>query len=170
MGSGLKIQYWFHRVTNDLTRVADAIEYYEEVISDGARHVAPVGNLEQLQAEQPGLIFIFSQAHDDIHAIKKYMETLIEYEEGKEWKRLQSQEGRAEYGDLKATDLKNYVAAADDVHFYKSLLTTLIFYETRLASVATAINTRGFIINSLQDIRKNGLSEVWIDSRKEKLS
>lgn len=167
MGSPLKVVRWFERVRDDITNVPDACEFYKGVILDGEKHVAPVGPLERLHREQPGLVHFYGGFHKDAIAVAKYLEDLYDTEHAKKYAWFHSPEAKQEYGDLKATDIKNYVNGDDFLWSIKQLHHMAMNAERQLDNLCDAMKTRGYYISNLMTIHQYKLEHVFIDATKE---
>jgi hypothetical protein len=167
MGKPFNVIRWYERVRDDLSEMPAAYDYYKEVIQTGAKHVSPVGELERLHQEQPGLVHFYGGFQRDAIAVAKYLESLYEVQYAKKFKWFSSYEAKQEHGDLKVTDIRNFVQADDTLWDLKQLHLMAKHAEDMLTNLCESMTVRGYYITNLKEIHKHKLEHVQIDAAKD---
>jgi len=159
---------WFLDVRSDLNKIDDAINHYLKVIREGAKHVTAIGHLESLVAETPGLMYFYKCYLTDAQQLRRWLEAQYETEEGAKYVYFQtSAEAKAKYGDLKVTDVKNFVKADEGLMQLMDTIRLVANIEHGFDDIVLGFQNRSIMLSHLVTIRKEGLQEVWIDPTRE---
>ena len=163
-----KSKRWFDTVRDDIDKLEEAVKYFHEAVEDGNPHLSSVGNLQTLLAELPGLVGFYRPILVDAQQIRRWLETSLEQEKAKEYKRLMSDpEAKKEYGALKTTEATNFMKADEDLHVIADMVREMANCEHQLEVVSEGLNQKGMALSKIVDLRVAGLEEVWIDSTQE---
>jgi len=65
---------WFSIVTQDISKIPDAISYYETELEQAAKEVKLHGNLEKQSASMPGVVESRFRQLQEIEGILKHLE------------------------------------------------------------------------------------------------
>lgn len=165
----LAVKNWYPEIAigEDLDRIPDAIEYYTQVEADGARYLSPRGNLEQLLFAQAGLIYFYEGAYNDALKIFKWLESKISYERAKLYKWFCSEEGKATYGELKSTDIKQFIEADNNIYELMENLGYIDSAKIGLSTLVERLRERGIHLSMIAKLRAAGQFEIMIDASQE---
>ena len=164
-----ELRLWYKRVREEPYLVDDALIYYEEVVSQSRHFISPLGQLGQLHQEQPGLVYLFQLVQSDANQLEKYYELLEKRILGQKWKGLRSEQSQRIHGKLTADDMKNYVAADDELFAIQGVRAHIGYWDRALQAVCSGISARGWTINRIQEARAAGLNETFINPVEENL-
>ncbi len=163
-----KSKRWFDTVRDDTDKFEEAVKYFHEAVEDGIPHLSSVGNLQTLLAELPGLVGFYRPILVDAQQLRRWLETSLEQEKAKEYKRLMSDpEAKKEYGALKTTEATNFMKANEELHVIADMVRELANCEHQLEVVSEGLNQKGMALSKIVDLRVAGMEEVWIDSTQE---
>jgi len=164
----LKAIFWFDTVRADRSRINEAFDYYRTAAADARQHLEMHGNLETLVAETPGLAFFFRNIHTDAQQIRRWLEEQLEIKTAQKYKWFAtSPEAKDKYGDLKVTEVKNFVKAEDDIIELAEQIRLISYYDHMMDNVCEGFTNRSIMLNHVVNIRVEKLQEVFIDPRKE---
>lgn len=170
MVSKLKVVRWYDRVKDDIAMVPDACEYYKGVILDGEQYISPVGLLQTLHVDHVGLQHFYGGFLRDAIGVRKYLEELYKVEHAKKYAWFHSPEAKQEYGDLKATEIKNYVDGDDVLWAIKQYQLMAQVAEDNLDNLCDALKTRGYYLSNLLEIKKHNLEYAVVDVSRESVN
>lgn len=163
----LQVQVWYPVVIDDLTKLPDAISYYERVVKDGEKHLVPKGNLETLLAAQAGIVYFYETAYNDAAKIVKWMNAHIDYQRGCKYRWFQSDEGREKFGPLKQQETGKYIEGDSEIYALTESLCFIEAAKSSLSSLVERLQDRGINLSMIAKIRAAGQSEIMIDSSQE---
>lgn len=164
MSGRFQVEIWYLKVIGDLDKIPEAVEYYAGVIKDGEQHLIPKGNLERLMAGQAGLLYFYETAYDDATKIEKWLDEHIDYRKALRYKWLQSADGKAQYGELKATDLKQYVEADEEIRYLSENRFYIGAAKKSLSTLCERLKERGIYLSMIAKLRAAGQQEIMIDA------
>jgi hypothetical protein len=165
--ANLVIKFWYPEIVEDIDKIVDAIEYYRTVLFDGQQHLTMKGWLEKLLQEQAGLLRIYEDAHTDCSMVHKWLEEHIKFERAKKKLWYISADGKAEYGDLKKTDVDLYVQCDPEIKNLIDLQLMIELWKEALGTLVERLKKRGIYLSMITKIRISGEREVFIDANHE---
>ncbi len=161
---------WFEQIranpTSDL--IGKACAYYDAAITDGTHYVVPVGVLEDLLLQQPGLAFFYRGVLVDAQQSRRWMEARLDRLEAERHNYYMfSSESKDEYGSLKTTDAAKLAKGDPAVLEMSDNVRLLAFHEHNLERLMEAFENIKYVLNHVVTLRKEGLDPVWVDPTKE---
>lgn len=150
------------------TVIEEAAEYYDTAVKDGTYYVVPVGNLEELQLQQPGLNFFYRGIYVDAQQSRRWLEERLErLESQKHNYYMYSEDARAEHGVLKTTEAGKLAKADPEVMEMSDMVRLMAFHEHNLERLMEAFENIKYVLNNVVTVRKEKLEEVWVDPTQE---
>lgn len=165
----LQVKVWYPEIAlaEDVSKLPDAIAYYEQAQKDGERYLVPKGNLETLLTAQAGIVYYYESAYNDAQKISKWLEERLSHAKACKHVWFQTAEGRNLYGDLKATDLKQYIEADNTIFDLVEQLGYIDAAKLGLSSLVERLRERGIYLSMVAKLRAAGQSEIMIDASQE---
>ncbi|RMH20534.1 MAG: hypothetical protein D6698_04065 [Gammaproteobacteria bacterium] len=168
-GQPFKVIEWFDTIRENPSagNIDKAITYYKQAILDGRYYVVPVGNLQTLVEQLPGLLYFYGSILTDCQQARKILEMKTEQLLAEKKRYFMSDpEAVAKFGNLKITEV-NAMAAADpeyqDMEMYARRMADA---EHKLTILVDSLENLKYVLHNLVTIRKEGLEEVWVDATK----
>lgn len=162
---------WFHKIRSssvDGKVIEAATDYYKESLNFGRNHVVPRGNLEDLILELPGVMFYYQAILVDCQQSRRWLEDHLERLEAKKYNfYMYDEEIKSKYGALKTTDASRFAKSDPEVAGIADYVRLLAYYEHHLSNLLATFENLKFTLNNIVTIRKEKLSEVWVDPTKE---
>ena len=160
----LPFRRFYNAVRDDVSVITDAIEYYGDVVEDGAKHLTLKGNLESMVAETPGLAYFYRGVRTDAQQIRRWLETDMTAKKADKFKYFHHDpEAKKKWGVLKPTEITKYVEADEEVQDLADLIREMAEVEHRLEDLMEGFEERRLALSRIVDIRRDNLKEVWID-------
>ncbi len=161
----LPFRRFFNAVREDPAVIKDALEYYDDAVEDGSKHIELRGNLETLMVETPGLAYFYRGIRTDAQQLRRWMEKILDNDKADKYKWFHSDpDSIKQFGKFKtATEINKYVDADEKIQDLVIVVRELAEAEHRLEDLMEGFEERRITLSRLIEIRKEGLKEVWID-------
>lgn len=168
--SDFTIERWYDKIVNDpsVQTIKDAGAYYDEAIRDGQYYVVPIGNLETLLQQYPGITYYYQGVLVDCQQARRWLESKLERLESiKHNYYMYDEEAKSQYGALKTTEASKLAKADPEVLDMADGIRLLAFHEHNLGRLMEAFDNIKYTLNHIVTIHKEKLEEVWVDPTKE---
>jgi len=163
-------QRWYDKITlnPDIVTIKQAAEYYDAAVEDGKYYVVPVGNLETLLEQYPGITFYYQSILVDVQQSRRWLEERIARLEATKYNYyMHDSESRDKYGVLKTTEASKLAKGDSEVIAMADSICLLAFHEHNLDNLMQAFEHIKYVLNHVVNIHKENLQEVWVDPTKE---
>lgn len=151
---------WFKVVKDDLSKLPDAIEWYEQILDEAFAEADISGNLQRALQEQPGLIGYYDAMHTDIDLILDLMEKRLK--QTKADKLRQWAENPPTNVKMNSTDTRLLIEADPDVVFIDELVMETRYTYKTYSGLLKALDSRGYTLNNITKLRSSGMEEVEV--------
>lgn len=168
--SDFTVQRWYDKIVETPTMevVKQAALYYDEAIKDGQTYVVPVGNLETLLQQYPGITYFYHGILVDCQQARRWLEGKLDrLEAAKHNYYMYDEEAQAKFGVLKTTEASKMAKADTEVLDMSDAVRLLAFHEHNLDRLMQAFDNIKYVLNHIVTIRKEKLEEVWVDPTRE---
>lgn len=156
------------RATPTTEVIRSACNYYQEAFDDGKQFVVPVGNLETLSVQLPGISFYYRAILIDVQQARRWLEERVERLESELHNHyMYDDEPKAKYGALKTTEASKLAKADVRVVEMMDNVRLLAYHEHLLETLMSAFDNIKYVLNNIVIIRQEKLEEVWVDPTKE---
>lgn len=170
-----KVVRWFPAARNRLGVVGDnefidqVRDYYDNAIFDGQQYIIPKGNLETLLLQLSGITYFYQGIYVDCQQIRKWLEEQAEKEELEKYAYyMYNEEAKSKLGAAPKTTEAAKLAKGDDmVVRFVDMVRFFSYYENLLKNLIDAFDNNKYVLNNVVAIRKENLTEVWVDPSKE---
>lgn len=122
---------WFSIVTQDVTKIPDAIGHYELELEKASLEVKLHGNIEKQSASMPGVVESRFRQLQEIEGILKHLEIQARRLKTKHYKKYLENYQRA----LTSRDAEKYAEGEDEVCDYEALVMCHCFWSRDRKSV-----------------------------------
>lgn len=168
--SDFTTERWYDKIraTPDVTTIKGAAAYYSEAVDDGKHYIVPVGNLETLLQQHPGLTFFYQSILIDCQQSRRWLEGRLDrLEAAKHNYYMHDEEAKKDHGVLKTTEAAKMAKADPEIMELSDLVRLLAFHEHNLDALMGAFDNIKYMLNHIVTSRKEGLEEVWVDPTSE---
>lgn len=164
------IKRWYDtiRINPTMANVTLAGAYYAQAVDDGKFYVVPVGNLETLLEQHPGIMFYYQSILVDAQQSRRWVEERLDRLEAQKHNYyMYDEDAKTRYGVLKTTESSKLAKADPEVMEMSDCVRVLAYHEHNLEALIAAFENIKYVLNHVVTIRKEKLQEVWVDPTKE---
>jgi len=147
---------WYHVVSNDISRIPDAIQYYESELVDARLEVKIKGSIEKAAAEMPGIIEHRFRQLQELEAILNYLNIELRKLRSSFFKKYLENYQRA----LSSRDVEKYVDGESAVVDYELLINEFALIRNKWLGILKSLDSKGFSINNIIKLRAAGMEDV----------
>lgn len=149
---------WYSEVSRDLSKIPDAIAYFDRELLDARKEVNVTGNIERAAATMPGIVeYRFNQLQE-IEAILEYLNIELRKLRSHFFRKYLENYQRA----LSSRDVEKYVDGESDVVDYEKLINEFALLRNKWLGVLKALDSKGFSINNVIKLRTAGMEDATI--------
>jgi hypothetical protein len=149
---------WYRTVTTDLSKLPDAIAWYEEQLMEARKEVSLKGNLEMNSRLMPGVVeFRFNQLQE-IEALLEWLNIQLRKKRSETFKKFTEAYNRA----LTSRDAEKYVDGDKDVVEWQLLINEFSMVRNKYLGLMKAIDSKQFQINNIVKLRVAGMEDTTL--------
>ncbi len=149
---------WFNTVTQDLTQIANCIEYYEAEIADAKSDIRLRGNVEIASREMPGIFEHRFNQLQDIEAILEHLNIDLRKLRSDKFKKFIEHYNRA----LSSRDADRYVDGDPEVVSLSKLINEFALLRNKFLGVIKGLDTKQWQITNIVKLRVAGMEDATL--------
>lgn len=149
---------WFNQVTNDLARLPDALEHFENEYWAAADEVKIYGNLEKSAARLPGIVEQRFNQLQEVEAILNHLNIQLRKIKSRHFKKYLENYQRA----LSSRDVEKYVEGEDEVVDYETLVNEVALMRNRWLGIIKALDQKQWQITNITKLRVAGMEDATL--------
>ena len=149
---------WYHKVSNDISKIPDALNHFESELDDARLEVKIKGSLEKASAEMPGIVEQRFNQLQEIEAILNYLNIELRKLRSSFFKKYLENYQRA----LSSRDVEKYVDGESAVVDYELLINEFALMRNKWLGTLKSLDSKGFSINNIIKLRVAGLDDVSV--------
>ena len=149
---------WFRQVTNDLARLPDALEHFENEYWVAADEVKIYGNLEKSAARLPGIVEQRFNQLQEVDAILNHLNIQLRKIKSRHFKKYLENYQRA----LSSRDVEKYVDGEDEVVDYETLVNEVALMRNRWLGIIKALDQKQWQITNITKLRVAGMEDATL--------
>ena len=149
---------WFSQVTNDLARLPDALEHFENEYWVAADEVKIYGNLEKSASRLPGIVEQRFNQLQEVEAILNHLNIQLRKIKSRHFKKYLENYQRA----LSSRDVEKYVEGEDEVVDYETLVNEVALMRNRWLGIIKALDQKQWQITNITKIRVAGMEDATL--------
>lgn len=147
---------WYHTVSNDISKIPDAIQHFENELSDAKLEVKIKGSIEKAAAEMPGIIEHRFNQLQEIEAILNYLNLQVRRIRSKHFKRYLENYQRA----LSSRDVEKYVDGEQEVVDYELLINEFALLRNKWLGILKALDQKQWQLTNVVKLRVAGMEDA----------
>jgi hypothetical protein len=147
---------WYHTVSNDTSKIPDAIQHFETELEDARTEVKIKGSIEKAAALMPGIIEQRFNQLQEIEAILNYLNIELRKVRSSYFKKYLENYQRA----LSSRDAEKYVDGEKAVVDYDLLINEFALLRNKWLGILKALDSKGFSINNIIKLRVAGMEDA----------
>ena len=148
---------WYYKVTGDLSKIPDFIEYYENELEEARLETSLKGkSLERHAAELPGLVEKRYSQLQEIEAILEYLNIQLKKDRSIEFKRFLEAYNKT----LTSRDAEKYVDGVSSIVDSTVLINEVALLRNKFLSISKAFEAKNFMTGHIIKLRVAGLDDA----------
>ncbi len=150
---------WYNRVSNDISLVAQFIQYYETELENAKLELSLKGKtLEKHAAELPGHVeHRFSQLQE-IEAVLEFLNIKLKEIRSQEFKKFLENYNKA----LSSRDAEKYVDGVSSVVSMTLIVNEVALLRNKFLSISKGLETKNFMAGHIIKLRVAGLDDAAV--------
>ena len=149
---------WFSQVTNDLARLPDALEHFENEYWVAADEVKIYGNLEKSASKLPGIVEQRFNQLQEVESILNHLNIKLRKIKSRHFKKYLENYQRA----LSSRDVEKYVEGEDEVVDYETLVNEVALMRNRWLGIIKALDQKQWQITNITKLRVAGMEDATL--------
>jgi hypothetical protein len=149
---------WYSEISRDVSKIPDAIIYFENELLSAKQEVKLRGNVEKSAAELPGIVEHRFNQLQEIEAILEYLNI--------ELRRLRSSFFRKYLENyqrsLSSRDVEKYVDGEPDVVDYEKIINEFALLRNKWLGVLKALDQKQWQITNIVKLRVAGMEDASV--------
>jgi len=147
---------WYSEISRDISRIPDAITFFERELIDARTEVKLKGNVERAAAEMPGLVEHRFNQLQEIEAILEYLNIELRRLRSSFFKKYLENYQRA----LSSRDVEKYVDGEADVVDYEKVINEFALMRNKWLGVLKALDQKQWQITNIVKLRVAGMEDA----------
>jgi len=149
---------WYSEVSRDISKIPDAIAFFEDELTLARQEVKLKGNVERAAAEMPGIVEHRFNQLQEIEAILEYMNIELRRLRSSYFKKYLENYQRA----LSSRDVERYVDGESDVVDYEKIINEFALMRNKWLGVLKALDQKQWQITNVVKLRVAGMEDASV--------
>ena len=149
---------WYIEVSRDVSRIPDAIAYFETQLTEARQECKLVGNVEKSAAAMPGVVEHRFNQLQEIEAILNYLNIELRRLRSSYFKKYLENYQRA----LSSRDVEKYVDGEADVVDYEKIINEFALMRNKWLGVLKALDQKQWQITNVVKLRVAGMEDATL--------
>ena len=149
---------WYSEISRDVSKISDAIDFFEKEIVDARQEIKLKGNVEKASAELPGIVEQRFSQLQEIEAILNYMNIELRRLRSAYFKKYLENYQRA----LSSRDVEKYVDGESDVVDYEKIINEFALLRNKWLGILKGIDQKQWQITNIVKLRVAGMEDATL--------
>lgn len=149
---------WYSEISRDISKIPEAIQYFEDELAKARLEVKLKGNLERAAAEMPGIVEHRFNQLQEIEAILEYLNIELRRLRSSFFKKYLENYQRA----LSSRDVEKYVDGEADVVDYEKIINEFALVRNKWLGVLKALDQKQWQITNIVKLRVAGMEDATL--------
>jgi len=149
---------WYSQVSRDVSKIPDAISYFEGELSQARLEVKIKGSIERAAAEMPGVVEHRFNQLQEIEAILEYLNIELRRLRSSYFKKYLENYQRA----LSSRDVEKYVDGESDIVDYEKIINEFALLRNKWLGVLKALDQKQWQITNIVKLRVAGMEDACL--------
>lgn len=147
---------WYSEISRDISRIPDAILYFEKELIEAKKEVKLSGNIEKASASMPGIVEHRFNQLQEIEAILEYLNIELRRLRSSYFKKYLENYQRA----LSSRDVEKYVDGEADVVDYEKIINEFALIRNKWLGILKALDQKQWQITNIVKLRVAGMEDA----------
>ena len=149
---------WYTEVSRDISKIPDAVLYFEQELEEARQEVRLYGNLEKAAASMPGIVeHRFSQLQE-IEAILNYLNIQLRKIRRRHFQKYLENYARA----LTSRDAEKYVDGEDEVIDFETIINEVALLRNRWLGIMKGLDSKSWMSGHIVRLRTAGMEDIQV--------
>ena len=149
---------WYSDISRDLSKIPDAVAFYNNELDKARTEVKLYGNIEKAAAAMPGIVeYRFNQLQE-IEAILNYLNIELRKLRSKFFRKYLENYQRA----LSSRDVEKYVDGEADVVDYEKLVNEFALIRNNWLGILKGLDQKQWQITNIVKLRVAGMEDATV--------
>ena len=149
---------WYRQVSGDLSKLPDAIAYYENELQSARIETSLKGNLEASSRLMPGIVEHRFNQLQEVEAILEWLNVQLRKKRSEVFKKFIENYNRA----LSSRDAEKYVDGDSDVIQWQLLINEFAMIRNKYLGLMKAIDVKQWQITNIVKLRVAGMEDTTL--------
>jgi uncharacterized protein YfdQ (DUF2303 family) len=149
---------WYNQVVNDISKLPEFIDYYNNELTSAKFEVKIGGIVEKNVRDLPGVTEHRFNQLQEIEAVLNYLNIQLRRIRKTHFRRYLENYNRA----LTARDAEKYVDGEDEVINYETLINEVALLRNRWLGIMKTLESKNFMLGHLIRLRTAGMEDVSV--------
>lgn len=147
---------WYSEVSRNISRIPDAVAYFESELLDAKKEVKLTGNVERASSAMPGLVEHRFNQLQEIEAILNYLNIELRRLRSSYFKKYLENYQRS----LSSRDVEKYVDGEADVVDYEKIINEFALMRNKWLGVLKGLDQKQWQITNIVKLRVVGMEDA----------
>ena len=149
---------WYSEVSRDVSKIPDAVAYFEDELINARVEVKLKGNVERAAAEMPGIVEHRFNQLQEIEAILHYLNIELRRLRSSYFKKYLENYQRA----LSSRDVEKYVDGEADVVDYEKIINEFALLRNKWLGLLKGLDQKQWQITNVVKLRVAGMEDASV--------
>tara|TARA_B100000900_G_scaffold413731_1_gene438423 strand:+ start:480 stop:932 length:453 start_codon:yes stop_codon:yes gene_type:complete len=149
---------WYSEVSRNISRIPDAVAYFETELEEAKREVKLTGNVERASSAMPGLVEHRFNQLQEIEAILNYLNIELRRLRSSYFKKYLENYQRS----LSSRDVEKYVDGEADVVDYEKIINEFALMRNKWLGVLKGLDQKQWQITNIVKLRVAGMEDASV--------
>jgi hypothetical protein len=149
---------WYTEVSHDISKIPDAVLFFENELQNARQEVRLVGNVEKASAQMPGIVEHRFNQLQEIEAILEYLNIELRRLKSYHFRKYLENYARA----LSSRDVEKYVEGEADVVDYEKIINEFALLRNKWLGITKALDQKQWQITNIVKLRVAGMEDATI--------
>ena len=147
---------WYSEVSRDISKITDAVIYFDSELLNAKQEVKLKGNVERAAAEMPGIVEHRFNQLQEIEAILHYLNIELRRLRSSYFKKYLENYQRA----LSSRDVEKYVDGEADVVDYEKIINEFALVRNKWLGLLKGLDQKQWQITNVVKLRVAGMEDA----------
>ena len=147
---------WYSDIAKDISKIPDAIQYFEDELDAANAQIRIKGNVERAAAEMPGIVEQRFNQLQELEAILEYLNIELRRLRSSFFKKYLENYARA----LSSRDVEKYVDGEADVVDYEKIINEFALMRNKWLGVTKALDQKQWQLTNIVKLRVAGMEDA----------
>ena len=149
---------WYTEVSRDISKIPDAVLFFEQELEDARQEVRLYGNLEKAAASMPGIVEHRFTQLQEIEAILEYLNIELRRLKSSFFRKYLENYARA----LSSRDVEKYVDGEADVVDMEKIINEFALLRNKWLGITKGLDQKQWQITNITKLRVAGMEDAKI--------